>query len=167
MASLNKSMIVYGKLVQETDLQEAYRGLMQFMKDLRTHLKEKNPEYDVSANLYPGYLDLTFFSFTTELSKKKDLKYMVVFIHEKTEFQIWLSGRNRKVMSAYHEKFKSYPMGDYTLTSDETGMSAIIESTLVEAPDFDQLTELTRQIDTGIDIFIKDIEKKYVSSSQY
>ncbi|GEK88254.1 hypothetical protein SAMN04488100_11833 [Alkalibacterium putridalgicola] len=167
MASLNESMIAYGELIKETDLQQAYKGLMQFMKDLRTHLKEKHLEYDVSANLYPGYLDLTFFSFTTELSKKKDLKYMVVFIHEKTEFQIWLSGRNRKVMSAYHEKFKSYKMGDYTLTSDETGMSAIIESSLVEDPDFDQLTELTRQIDTGIDIFIKDIEKKYVSSSQY
>lgn len=165
MASLNESMIMYGKMVKETDLQQAYKGLMQIMKDLRTHLKEKHPEYDVSANLYPGYLDLTFFSFTTELSKKKDLKYMVVFIHEKTEFQIWLSGRNRKVMSAYHEKFKSFKMGDYTLTSDETGMSAIIESTLVEDPDFDQLTELTRQIEKGIGSFVAEIEKKYVSSS--
>lgn len=165
MVSLNESMIEYGKLINETNLQKAYKGLMQYMKDLRTHLKEKYPEYDVSTNLYPGYLDLTFFSFTTELSKKKDLKYMVVFIHEKTEFQIWLSGRNREVMSAYHQKFKTCQMGDYILTKDETGMSAIIEATLVDKPDFDQLTELTHQIEKGIGIFNKDIEKNYLSNS--
>ncbi|SFC23824.1 hypothetical protein SAMN04488102_10485 [Alkalibacterium subtropicum] len=164
MASLNESMIAYGKLIKETELQEAYKGLMQFMKELRTHLKENHPDYNVSANLYPGYLDLTFFSFTTELTKAKDLKYMVVFIHEKTEFQVWLSGRNRKVMSAYHEKFKSYPMGDYRLTSDETGMSAVIESALVEDPDFDQLTELTQQIEKGIKRFKEVIENDFLNS---
>jgi hypothetical protein len=74
--------------------------------------------------------------------------------------------QDRKIISAYRKKFKSYPMGDYTLTSDETGMSAIIGSTLVEDPDFDQLTELTRQIEKGIKQFKEVIEKDFLNNDQ-
>lgn len=164
MASLNEQLIEYGKLIKETDIQEAYKGLMQFMTGLRNSFKENHPEYDVSANLYQGYMDLTFFSLTTEMTKEKDLKYMVVFIHEKMQFQVWLSGRNRKVMSAFHDKFSTYALENYTLTDDIKGMSAIIEGTLSEEPDFDHLSELTNHIETGVMNFIQDIEKNYLSS---
>ncbi len=163
MVTLNEQLIEYGRLIKETDIQEAYKGLIQFIKELRLYIKQKHPEYDVSANLYPGYMDLTFFSLTTELAKQKDLKYMIVFIHEKMQFQVWLSGRNREVMSTYHKKFKTYPVKEYTLTEDVTGMSAIIEAVLTENPDFDDLSELTKRIDTGVKVFIGDIEKKYLS----
>lgn len=74
--------------------------------------------------------------------------------------------QDRKIISAYRKKFKSYPMGDYTLTSDETGMSAIIGSTLVEDPDCDQLTELTRQVEKGIKHFKEVIEKDFLYNDQ-
>lgn len=61
MQSLNESLLEYGKLLRETNMQAAYKGLIQYMKVLRKHFKEQHPEYDVSVNLYQGYMDLTFF----------------------------------------------------------------------------------------------------------
>ncbi|WP_423189853.1 DUF7000 family protein [Alkalibacterium sp. f15] len=164
MESLNEHLSEYGKILRETNLQKAYKELMQYIKLLRKHFKENHPEYDVSVNLYQGYMDLTFFSLTTKLVKRKSLKYIVVFRHDKMQFEVWLSGNNRAIMSEYHKKFSMYPLGEYVLTADETGMSSIIEAELVENPDFDNLIELTKQIDTGVINFIDDIEKNYLIS---
>lgn len=164
MQSLNESLLEYGKLLRETNMQAAYKGLIQYMKVLRKHFKEQHPEYDVSVNLYQGYMDLTFFSFTSELTKKKDLKYIVVFNHEKMKFDVWLSGKNRAVMSKYHKNFSKVPLDNYLLTADAKGMSSIIETTVVENPDFDHPTELTKQIDTAVINFIQDIENTFLTS---
>lgn len=162
MESLNKSLYEYGKLLKETNIQEAYKELIQYISELRRWFTEKHPEYDVSASLYQGYLDLTFFSLTTELAMQKDLKYMVVFKHEDMQFEVWLSGRNRGIMSKYSEKFSAYSIGHYVLNADQKGMSAIIEATLVKEPDFDDLPILTKQIDSGVMEFIREIETQYL-----
>lgn len=60
MESLNKNLYDYAKLLNETELQQAYKALFHYIKNLRNHFKENSPEYEVSANLYPGYLDITF-----------------------------------------------------------------------------------------------------------
>lgn len=162
MESLNHSLLEYKKLIQETYIQEAYKGLIQYIKELRKHFKETYLEYNVSGNLYQGYMDLTFFTLTTKLSKKKDLKYMVVFIHDTMQFEVWLSGRNREIMSKYHEKFSTYQMGNYVLTEDKKGMSAIISYVVVDKPDFDNLDKLTDQIDRGVKSFINKVESTYL-----
>ncbi|WP_027107862.1 DUF7000 family protein [Lacticigenium naphthae] len=164
MESLNRSLSEYGKLLKETNLQKAYKGLMHYVKLLRTHFKDKYPEYEVSANFYQGYMDVTFFSLTSKLAKEKDLKYIVVFKHDKMQFEVWLSGKNRVVMSEYHEKFSKYQLKNYFLTSDEKGMASIVGTVLVENPDFDNLPALTKQIDAGVISFIKNIEKNYLTN---
>lgn len=161
MESLSKSLSEYGKLLKETDLQKAYKSLMNYMKELRKHFKEKYPEYDVSENLYQGYLDLTFFSLTTKLANQKQLKYMIVFRHDSTQFEVWLSGRNRAIMSEYHKKFSKDPLKNYFLTADAKGMPSIIESILVKNPDFDNMAKLTDQIDIGVINFIQEIESTF------
>ena len=163
MKSLNKSLYEFGKLIEETDLQEAYRELIKYIKELRIYFKENHPEFEVSGNLYQGYMDLTFFSFTTTLVNQRQLKYMVVFRYEKMRFEVWLSGRNRAVMSDYHGKFSKYDLKNYSLTDDVKGMSSIIEAVLVEQPDFDDLSVLTRQIDRGVTDFVKDVENMIVT----
>ena len=163
MESLSKSLYEYGELLKETDLQKAYKSLMQYIKELRRYFKEKYPEYDVSANLYPGYLDLTFFTITSKLAQQNQLKYAVVFRHDKMQFEVWLSGRNRAVMSEYHRKFTGHIMNKHSLTADDKGMSSIIETIVVEKPDFDNMTELTNQIDLGVISFIQEVENTFLT----
>lgn len=163
MESLSKSLYEYGELLKKTDLQKAYKSLMQYIKELRRYFKEKYPEYEVSANLYPGYLDLTFFTITSKLAQQNQLKYAVVFRHDKMQFEVWLSGRNRAVMSEYHRKFSGHTMNIHSLTADDKGMSSIIETIVVEKPDFDNMTELTNQIDLGVISFIQEVENTFLT----
>ncbi|MFD1031378.1 DUF7000 family protein [Metaplanococcus flavidus] len=163
MESLSKSLYEYGELLKVTDLQKAYKSLMQYIKELRRYFKEKYPEYEVSANLYLGYLDLTFFTITSKLAQQNQLKYMVVFRHDKMQFEVWLSGRNRAVMSKYHRKFSGHRMNKHSLTADDKGMSSIIETIVVEKPDFDNMTELTNQIDLGVISFIQEVENTFLT----
>lgn len=165
MESLGKSLYEYGKLLKETSLQKAYKGLMQYIIVLRKHFKEKYPEYEVSGNLYQGYMDLTFFTLTSKEVKQKYLKYAVVFKHDKMQFEVWLSGRNRTIMSAYHKKFSNYQLKNYFLTADEKGMASIVEAVLVGEPDFDNPIELTKQIEMGVINFMKEIENILLSNN--
>ncbi|MBU5484385.1 hypothetical protein KQI86_08600 [Clostridium sp. MSJ-11] len=158
MESLSKSLSEYVKLLQETNLQKAYKGLIEYISELRKHFKENFSEYEVSGSLYQGYLDLTFFTLTTKEMKLKELKFAIVFIHDKMQFEVWLSGKNRAVMSSYHKKFSNYQLDNYTLAEDEKGMDSIIEAVLVDKPNFDNLIELTNEIEIGVINFIKDIE---------
>lgn len=80
------------------------------------------------------------------------------------KFDVWLSGKNRAVMSKYHKNFSKVPLDNYLLTADAKGMSSIIETTVVENPDFDHPTELTKQIDTAVINFIQDIENTFLTS---
>ncbi|PRY82856.1 DUF7000 family protein [Alkalibacterium olivapovliticus] len=163
MDSLDKHLWEFRTVLKETNSQQAYKGLILYIKELRNYFKENYPEYDVSSNFYQGYMDLTFFTLRSQLTKQKDLKYIVVFTYEHMQFEVWLAGRNRAVMSNYHTKFSHYQMKNYTLTDNRKGMSAILENVVVEHPNFDQLKALTKQIDAGVIQFIQSIETDYLS----
>ena len=77
----------YKKQLQKGVIQKAYKGLMEYIMDLRTHLQHKYPEYFVSA-IYYGYMDMTYFSFTSRTLKERKLKAAVVFIHDAFRFEV-------------------------------------------------------------------------------
>lgn len=81
MKSLNNSLQMYKKVLQET-----YRALIAFITKFQRGFKNKHPEYEVLKVLYQGYLDLSFFTFTTEQLKPKQLKIAVVFLYKKMRF---------------------------------------------------------------------------------
>lgn len=72
-------------------------------------------------------------------------------------FEAWLSGRNRSIMSTYHKRLKGCNIGEYLLADDEKGMDSIIEGTLVENPNFDNLTSLKAEIQDNTVKFINNI----------
>ena len=158
MKSLINSLQIYQKLLQETEMQVAYRELIKFISKLQFNFKTKHPEYEVSKGLYQGYLDLSFFTFTTEQLRHKQLKIAVVFLHEELRFEAWLSGRNRTIMSTYHKNLKGYDLGEYLLTNDENGMTSIIKGILVNNPNFDNLNELATEIEYNTVRFVNDIQ---------
>jgi hypothetical protein len=56
----------------------AYRGLMEYMMNLRTHFKNNHPDYSLPGTLYYGYMDMTCFPLVTEKLKGKGLKIAIV-----------------------------------------------------------------------------------------
>ncbi|MGL5352555.1 MAG: DUF7000 family protein [Clostridium sp.] len=157
MRTLKNNLEKYKELLEETDMQTAYKELITFIKKLQRDFKIKYPEYEVAKGMYQGYLDLSFFAFTTKELKAKQLKIEVVYLHKEMRFEAWLSGRNRTIMSAYNQKLNGYNLGDYLLANDEKGMDSIIEGTLVDNPDFDNLKALKTEIYDSTVNFVNDI----------
>jgi hypothetical protein len=156
MESLREHMHEYRKMLEKGHVQEAYMGLMDYIGDLRTYLKNKYPEYSLSG-IYQGYMDMTYFSFTPDSLKSLKLKIAVVFIYDTFKFEVWLAGSNKNVQKEYWELLKKGGLQKYHLPSDIKGIDFIVENVLVENPDFGDLDILTEEIEDGTTKFIGDV----------
>lgn len=153
MNLLSKLIREYQNQLNKGDIQQAYRGIMTFMSSLKSYLETRHPDYFTSA-LYFGYMDMTYFAFTPPSLKDKKLKIAIVFLHEQGSFEAWLGGSNRRIQSEYIALLKNKDIGKYKLSQVLPGVDSIIESTLVEKPDFDKLEELKTQIEVNTIEFI-------------
>ena len=158
MLSINDTLKVYQQLLQETDIQKAYKEVLAFIRKVQVYIKNTYPEFEVSKNLYEGYLDLSFFTFTTKKLKSKDFKIVIVFLHKEMKFEGWLSAKTKSTIANYNEKFSQYDISKYSLSSSNKKSIAILETTLVQFPNFDNNEELLSQIETNIIRFISDVE---------
>lgn len=156
MESLREHMLEYRKQLEKGHVQEAYRGLMEYIMDLRTYLKNKYSEYTVSG-IYQGYMDMTYFSFTPDSLKSLKLKIAVVFIYDTFKFEVWLAGSNKNVQKEYWELFSEMGLNKYHIPSDIKGIDSIVENVLVENPDFGDLDSLTQEIEDGTLKFMEDM----------
>ncbi len=156
MVSLNKYIQEYSILLSKGQIQKAYKGIMTFMSSLRSYLENSYLDYTVSS-LYFGYMDMTYFAFTPNELRNKKLKVAIVYLHENGRFEVWLGGSNRKVQAEYIELMKHKKIGTYKLSQVLPGVDSIIESILLEKPDFDHPEELKLQIEIKTIGFINDI----------
>jgi hypothetical protein len=159
MNSFDEDMKEYRKQLQKGAIKSAYRGLMEYIMSLRTHFKNKYPDYYVSGSVYQGYMDMTYFSLVPESLKRRKLKSAVVFVYDTFTFEVWLAGYNKKVQRKYWNQIKENNWNKYRIPTTTKGSDSIIEHTLAEKPDFSDLNALTNQIETGTMKFIKDVEK--------
>ena len=158
MGSFPESMKEYKKQLKRGYIQEAYQGLMEFYRDLRSHFKNKYPGYSVSGSIYYGYMDMTYFSLFPENMKRRKLKIAIVFVHDKYRFEVWLSGSNRNVQTKYWELLKESDWHKYHLAPNPRVVDYVIDHILINNPDFSDLDALTRQIERGTLEFIRDVE---------
>ena len=158
MKSFQENMNEYKKQLEKGAIKEAYKGLMEYIMDLRTHFKNEYPDYFVSGSIYYGYMDMTYFSFYPKSLKDRNLKIAIVFIHETFRFEVWLAGYNKQVQTKYWELFKESDWNKYHIVPTTKGVDSIIEHILVDNPDFSDLDSLTKQIEIATLKFIKDIE---------
>ena len=159
MEPFHESMNEYRKQLEKGAIQVAYKGLMAYILDLRTHFKNKYPDYFVSGSIYYGYMDMTYFSFYPKSIKDRNLKIAIVFLHESFRFEAWLAGFNKQVQTKYWQLFKESGWNQYHIVSTTQGVDSIIESILVDSPDFSDLDALTRQIERETMKFIEDVER--------
>ena len=158
MGSFNESMNTYRKLLKKGDIVKAYRGLMDYFSSLRAFFKKKYPDHSISGSIYQGYMDMTYFAFFSESLKHRKLKVGIVFLHELFRFEVWLFGYNKIIQAKYWNLFKKSDWNKYHIPSTIKGVDSITEFILVDNPDFSDLDELTKRIETGTLKFIEDIE---------
>jgi len=156
MNSLDKFIQEYRLQLSKGYIQKAYKGIMTFMSDLKSYLEKNYPDHFTSA-LYFGYMDMTYFTFTPHSLKTKKLKIAIVYLHEGGRFEAWLGGNNRKIQAEVIEQLSEKALGTYRLSKPAPGVDSIIETALVDDPDFDKLEELKIQIEKNTIEFINDM----------
>lgn len=139
-------------------VKEAYRGLMNYVMTLRTYFDKHYPDWFVSGSIYPGYMDMTYFSVVPATLKRRHLKVGIVFVHDTCRFEIWLAGSNRRVQAQYWTVFRESGWNRYRIPPTIKGVDSIVEYVVAEDPDFSDLDGLTALIEKGTATFIEDVE---------
>jgi hypothetical protein len=58
MESFHEYMNEYREQLGKGAIQKAYKGLMEYIMGLRTHFKNKYPDYFISGSIYYGYMNM-------------------------------------------------------------------------------------------------------------
>jgi len=154
---LNEYITEYSKQLEIGDINQAYKGLMEYIKSLRNHFIKNYPKNFVAGSIYQGYMDYTFFTFTPKLLRNKKLKIVIIFEHKTMTFEVWLSGQNKEIRRKYKEFFRNNGFKKYTIFSATEDNLSIIEHSLIKNPNFDNLDYITEQIEEKTMIFINKI----------
>ena len=157
MKTLNILIEEYTHQLRLGEIQIAYKGILAFMGKLRADFIKKYPHYDVS-NIYQGYLDMSYFSLSTKSLKDKGLKIAIVYLHEKGDFEVWLSARNRDIAKT-HQSIINSLSEEITLFHDRNNQDAIVECVLTGTPDFEDQAQLINTIDQGVEKFVSAISR--------
>jgi hypothetical protein len=72
LPSIQEDMNVFRMQLKIGSIQRAYKALLVYMMDLRTHLKKRHPGYAFSG-LYQGYMDMTYFAIVPPLFKHQNM----------------------------------------------------------------------------------------------
>lgn len=159
MESFDVFIDEYKKQLKLGVIQDVYKGLMGYIRDLRTHFKKKYPDYFVSSSIYQGYMDMTYFSFFPKSLKQRNLKIAIVFLHDAFRFEVWLAGANKQVQTNYWNLFSESNWNKYHVVPTTKDVASIVEYILVDNPDFIDLDALTKKIEKDTLKFIRDIER--------
>jgi hypothetical protein len=157
LALLQESIVEYKKQLEKGAIQHAYRGLMNYFWSLKSFFETNYPDYP-TGGIYYGFMDMTYFALFPKLLKQRKLKIAIVFVHEKFSFEVWLAAINKSVQEKYWKLITESVWTKYHLPERTKGADSIVESILVENPDFSNLESLTKQIETRTLEFTKDVE---------
>ena len=161
MKTLNQLIGDYTCHLQQREIQLAYKGILEFIGKLRADFVKKYPHYDTSS-IYQGYMDMSYFSLSTKPLKDKGLKIAIVYLHEKGQFEVWLSARNRDIAKSYTSIVNSNISGDVSLFHDINNPDAIIECILTPTPNFEDQSSLIDTIDQGVGKFMGAINDRFL-----
>lgn len=156
MGSLGDCVREYAIQLRKGRIQTAYRGIMNFVSDLRSYLEHKYPDFAVGA-VYFGYMDMTYFAFTPSSLRDRRLKRAIVYLHEECRFELWLAGNSRQIQAEYVKMLNHKDLGTYVLSQMQPGVDSIIASSIVEQPDFDDPNGLKRNIEVKTMEFVEDM----------
>ena len=136
--SLNQRVAIYKSQLDQGDVQVAYTELVKFVTRLKTHSSKKMGEAYTVGNIFQGYMDYTYFYFSSEWYRQRKLKLGLVLNHEAMRFELWLLGQTKPVQAKYWQMLQ-----DTDWVSDAAmPQYSVFEAVLVERPNFDDLDAL-------------------------
>lgn len=134
-----------------------YAKMLGFMKALRTYVIRSYPVGYTIGSLYSNDTTITYFPFTPIALKQQKLKIAIVYNHPQNRFEVWLAGQNKAIQKKYWMLFKESDWKIYHIPSSvEDGLS-IVDTVLVDRPDFTDPEALTLQIESGVMVFIQEM----------
>ncbi len=150
----------YKRIIQTTDLQKGYQEFIGFFRYLRIYLEQDMPEYEFTNSIVENNMDYSYFQFTNGKLKAKGLKYVISFVHLTFDYEIWLSGMNRKVQKELHNRLKDQQQ-KYRLTDNPNRTDFVLKNRIIDSCDYNDLDFLLSEMKTNIVDFIKHTKKLY------
>lgn len=147
MKDLNHSIEIYKEQLKKGHIQEAYISLVKYVTKLGSTLSKNHSERYSFGSLFQGYMDYTYFYYSNEFLKEKKLKMGLVLNHTKMQFEIWLLGQTNTIQEKYWEFFKSTK---WNKNRSSKPQYSILETVILEHPDFNNLETLTIQIEENL-----------------
>lgn len=166
MASLNQHIREYKMQLDKGHIQKAYQGILHYLMELRVHFQNEYPDLHLTSSINEGRMNMSYFAFSSGFLKKRKLKIVVIFNHNTISFEAWLCGFNKKVQKEYWEIIKAISWGQYYIPDSIGGNFSILEHKITETPNFDDPDGLTKQIESKVLVFLKDIENQLDPLSQ-
>ena len=148
----------YKKILQSTDLQKYYQEFVKFFRGLRTYLADNLSEYKFTGNIVENNMDYSYFQFSNDDLQSKGLKFVIAFTHNTFEYEIWLSGMNRKIQINYHGKL-SKAKHKYKMSPDPNRFDYILKEKLFDEVDYDDCEKLFNNAINNIKVFSEKITK--------
>lgn len=131
MENLNKYVSIYKEQLKKGDILIAYNELVKFVMKLRVDfIKRLSDEYSFAGILH-GYMDYTYFYYSNDFLKSKNLKFGLVLNHLEMRFEIWLLGNTIPIQKKYWELLKTTK---WNQGNTEMPKYSISETILVEDP---------------------------------
>lgn len=158
MVSINECVNDFKKELAKGEIQKAYKGIFDFLTEIKTALLDMNPDNLSSGSMYHGYLDMSYFPIITNVLKKHKLKVAVVFNYESFQLEVWLSGMNRVVSKNIWELLKKKQWNKYPLVKDIQMSDSIMECILRKKIDLERREEIA-EIRIMIESFLTDVEE--------
>lgn len=160
MKNLNEYVSIYQNHLKKGDILIAYNELVKFVMGLRTDFIKRHSDLYSFAGILHGYLDFTYFYFSNDFLKRKKLKFALVLNHVEMRFEIWLLGNTSTIQKNYWELLKDTKWNE---EKSEMPDYSVLEMTLINHPDFDNLNELSRQIESKL-LQVSDQLVEYLKS---
>lgn len=141
--SMNDYVSIYQRHLKNGDIQIAYQQLIQAVMALKARFLAAHSDRYQAGNVSPGYLDFTYFSFFDAALRSRKLRFGIVLNHKNMRFELWLMGQNAAVQKEYWALLKTTR---WNLHRDAMPQYSVLETVLVENPDFDDREALFSQI---------------------
>jgi len=147
MKNLNHYVAIYKEQLNKGDILIAYNELVRFVMKLRTDfIKSLSDKYSFSGILH-GYMDYTYFYYTNDFLKSRQLKLGLVLNHLEMRFEIWLLGNTIPIQKKYWNSLKK---SKWNKGKTEMPKYSILEAIIVKEPNFDELLSLSQEIEKRI-----------------
>ena len=120
---------VYKELLSTTELQTSYQEFINLFRYLRIELEKELDDFSFSNNIVENRMDFAYFQLFSDELKAKGLKAQIIFVHKEFQFEVWISGYNRKIQRDYYNYFKNQNI-KYIINGDPDRVDYIIKSPL-------------------------------------